>query len=141
MAQLESNPPLIASRPAAAVALLLTGWVAVLGVRRLFVHPPAPSHWFMPFAFDAPHWVVIAVNTGFKAYLLLFGVMIIRSAQGKERVLVAGWFAGFVLGPIRYLVPSLSSLILYVDALAIIVAFISSVLIFLEIRKQGSSTT
>ena len=132
---------MIASRRAAVIALCLTGWVTVLDVRSIFAHPHPQSHWLIPFAFDAPHWIVIAVNVGFNIYLLWLGITFFRFTQGKERVLVAGWFTGFVLSPVQHLAPSFASPIQYINALAMAGALISAVFILFRVREQGNSAT
>jgi len=86
-----------------------------------------------------PTWAGVAVDVAFYAYLLWLCVVFFRIAQGKERVLVAGWCPGILLGPIEHLVSiSTAAAIQYVQAVSIAVAFVAAVLILLEGPARGN---
>jgi hypothetical protein len=62
-----------------------------------------------------------------------YGAVFSRAAQGKERVLVAGWVPGLLLGPVQGRVSvSLAAALQYVKAVSIAVALVAAVLILLD---------
>src|SRR5258707_7565112 len=104
MGQPEFKPRLIHNRLGAVIALCLTGYVAALSFRSVLSHSHHKSSCLVDLPFKLPTWAVAGVNLAFYAYLLWIGVVLYRIAQGKERVLVAGWVTGFFLGQIQNLV-------------------------------------
>lgn len=138
MEQPEFKPRLIHKKRGAVIALCLTGYVAALSFRDVLSHSQHKSHWLVDLHFMLPTWAVAAVNLGFYAYLLWLGVVFYRIAQGKERVLVAGWFTGFFLGLIQNLVSaSAAAAIDNVKAIGMVVAFLAAVDIFLRMPASG----
>jgi hypothetical protein len=138
MGQPEFKPRLIHNRREAVIALCLTGYVAALSFRDVLSHSQHKSHWLVDLHFMLPTWAVAGVNLGFYAYLLWLGVVFYRIAQGKERVLVAGWFTGGFLGLIQNLVSaSAAAAIDYVQAIGMVVAFLAAVDIFLRMPASG----
>lgn len=105
MQQPESKPGLIHNWPAALVTLCLTGLVTLSSFREVLFHAQHTSPWLLDLRFMLPPWATTAVNLGFYAYLLWLSVWFYRGAQGKERVVVAGWFVGFWLHTILNLIP------------------------------------
>src|SRR6266481_2761263 len=133
MGQPELKPRLIHNKRGALIALCLTGFVAALSFRDVLSHSQHKSHWLVDLHFILPTWAVAGVNLGFYAYILWLGVVFYRIAQGKERVLVAGWFACVILGQIQNLVsPSAAAAIDYVQAIGMVVACLAAVDIFLR---------
>ena len=64
--------------------------------------------------------------------------MLYRIAQGKERILVVGWFVAIVLGLIQNLVSTSAALSIdYVKAIATLVAFLAAVNIFFRMPASG----
>jgi hypothetical protein len=104
MEQSENKPRLIESTRAAIIALCLTGFVAALSFRELVRHAHYKSYWLLDLRGILPAPAAAVVNVGFYAYVLWLAVVFYRSAQGKERVLVAGWIGAIFLGWIRNLV-------------------------------------
>src|SRR5580700_10053766 len=112
MDQPEYKRGLIANKRDAVIALCLTGIVTAFTVRaavfRSLRGATFHSQHTLPWLFDArfmlPARAAMAVNVGFYAYVLFLGIAFYRMAQGKERVLVAGWFVGIFLGPVQILV-------------------------------------
>ena len=63
------------------------------------------SGWFLG-AFSAFRgWPIIAMNVVFYSYLCWLAFRFIRGTKGPERVLMAGWFAGLLLWPLKMLHP------------------------------------
>jgi len=140
MEQREHKPRLISNRRTAIIALVLTGFLVAVTFRAVFSHSPHHSYWLFPLDFMLPTWAGVAVDVAFYAYLLWLCVVFFRIAQGKERVLVAGWCPGILLGPIEHLVSiSTAAAIQYVQAVSIAVAFVAAVLILLEGPARGNA--
>lgn len=138
MDQPEFKPRLIHNKRGAVIALCLTGYVAALSFRDVLFHSQHKSSWLLDLHFMLPTWAVAGVNLGFYAYLLWGGVVLYRIAQGKERVLVAGWVAGFFLGLIQDLVSaSAAAVIDYLQAIGMLVTFLAAVDIFLRMPASG----
>jgi hypothetical protein len=133
MEQSENKPRLIESTPAAIVALCLTGFVAALSFRELVRHAQYKSYWLLDLRGILPAPVAAVVNVGFYAYVLWLAVVFYRSAQGKERVLVAGWIAAVFLGWIRNLasMPLLATLD-WVKAACMLITFLAAADILLK---------
>jgi hypothetical protein len=79
----------------------------------------------------------MAVNVGFYAYLLFLGIAFYRMAQGKERVLVAGWFVGIFLGPVQILVSVPAVAVDYMQAVGMMAAFLAAVYILIDVSASG----
>ncbi len=132
----ETHPKaaLLPNRLAAAIALIFTGWMAALAIRDVLLRPIRLQDWFFPIfppLFKAPHWVAIAVNAAFYAYLIWICVCFFRFAKGKERVVIAGWLLGFVLYPAERFSPTVS-VARYVEATAMGISLLAALAIFLE---------
>ncbi len=131
MEQSENKPRLIESRRTAVVALCLTGFVAALSFREVVRHAQHKSYWLLDLRGILPAAAV--VNVGFYAYVLWLAVVFYRSAQGKERVLVAGWIGAIFLGWIRNLVSMpLVGTLDWVKAACMLIAFLAAVGILLR---------
>jgi hypothetical protein len=127
---------LIRNRSIGAVALLLTGFVAVLSFRDVLSHTPHRSDWLISLSFLPLKWMW-AANIVFYAYLIWLCFSFFRVARNNERVLVAGWAVGIVLGPmlgpIKNLVSqSAAAAIQDVNAACIGAAFVAAIFIFRE---------
>ena len=123
---------LIPNRSIAAVALLLTATVAVLTFREVVSHSPHRNHWLIPLSFLPMNWLW-AANIVFYAFLIWLCFSFFRIARNKERILVAGWTVGIVLGPIKNLAPqSAIAAIQGVDAACIGAALVAAIFIFRE---------
>jgi hypothetical protein len=89
-----------------------------------------------------PSWLNTPVNVVFYGYLLWLCFWFFRAARGKERIVVAGWCPGLILGPFKHFVSDADiSVIQYVEAVSIAVAFVAAVLILIESRPAPSSVT
>jgi hypothetical protein len=141
MGQSENKPRLIESTLAAIVALCLTGFVAALSFRELVRHAQYQSYWLLDLRGILPAPAAAAVNVGLYAYLLWLAVMFYRGAQGRERVLIAGWFGANVLGWIRNLVSTpVAATLDWVKATCMLMAFLAAVRILLRtLAGNGSS--
>jgi hypothetical protein len=84
-----------------------------------------------------PTRAAVAVNVGFYAYLFYLGIVFYRMAQGKERVLVAGWFVGIFLGPVQILALVSAAAVNYVQAAGMAVAFLAAVHILRDVSASG----
>lgn len=142
MGQSEFKPRLIHSKRGAVIALCCTGYLAALTFRNVFSH--SQHHWLLDFDWlvlwhtTLPAWAVVGVNLGFYACLLWCGVMLYRTAQGKERFLVVGAFGGIFLGLIQILVSaSAATAIDYVKAAVMGVAFFAAVDVLLRMPASG----
>jgi len=144
MEQPEFEARLIHNKRGALIAICMTGYVAGLSFRNVLSHSQREHHWLLDldwlvyFHFKLPAWAVAGVNLGFYACLFWCGVMLYRIAQGKERILVVGWFVAIVLGLIQNLVSTSAALSIdYVKAIATLVAFLAAVNIFFRMPASG----
>jgi uncharacterized membrane protein len=118
--------------------MCLTGFVAAQAFREMLSHSQHKSSWLVDLHFMLPTWAVAGVNLGFYAYLLWLGVVFYRVAQGKERVLVAGWYTVILLGPIQNIVSGSAAVAIdHVQAIGMLVAFLAAVDIFLRMPANG----
>ena len=129
MQQPENKHGLIHNRPAALVALCLTGFSTMWSFRDVVSHAQHKSPWLLDLRFMLSPWAATAVNLAFYAYLLWLGVQFYRIAQGKERVLVAGWFIGFLLRPAQNEIP-MPAAAAYVQAVGNAMAFVANGIAF-----------
>src|SRR6202453_2312511 len=133
MEQPKYKPGLIQNRRDAVIALCLTGFVAALtvwgAVSRSFHGVVYRSQhrlpWLLDLRFMLPTRAAVAVNVGFYAYLFYLGIVFYRMAQGKERVLVAGWFVGIFLGPVQILALVSAAAVDYLQATGMLGAFVA----------------
>ena len=133
MEQSENKPRLIESTRAAIIALCLTGFVAALSFRALVRHTHYKSYWLLDLRGILPAPAAAVVNVGFYAYVLWLAVVFYRSAQGKEKVLVAGWIGAMFLGWIRNLVSApIAATLDWVKAACMSIAFLAAVRILLR---------
>jgi hypothetical protein len=145
MEQPKYKPGLIHNRRDAVIALCLTGFVATLSVwdavSRSFHGVVYRSQhrlpWLLDLRFMLPTRAAVAVNVGFYAYLFYLGIVFYRMAQGKERVLVAGWFVGIFLGPVQILALVSAAAVNYVQAAGMAVAFVAAVHILRDVSASG----
>jgi hypothetical protein len=145
MWQPESKRGLIHNKRGAVIALCLTGYVAALSFRNVLSHSPRKHPWILDLGwlaylhFALPAWAVVGVNLVFYAGLFWFAVVFYRIAQGKERVLVVGWFADIFLGLIQILVSApAATAIDYAKVIVTVVAFLATADIFLRIPASVS---
>jgi hypothetical protein len=144
MEQPKYKPGLIHNKREAVIALCLTGFVAattVWGAVSRSFHGAAYRSlhklpWLLDLRFMLPTRAALAVNVGFYAYLFYLGVAFYRMAQGKERVLVAGWFVGIFLGPVQILVSVPAAAIDYMQAAGMMGAFLAAVYILVEVSAS-----
>jgi hypothetical protein len=147
MEQPKYKPGLIHTKRDAVIALCLTGFVAALtvwnAVSRSFRGVAYRSQhglpWILDLRFMLPTRAAVAVNVGFYIYLLYLGVAFYRMAQGKERILVAGWFVGIFLGPVQLLASVSAATIDYLQSAGILVAFVAAVYILVEMFAGDNS--
>jgi hypothetical protein len=147
MEQPKCKPGLIHNRRDAVIALCLTGFVAALtvwgAVSRFFQGVVYRSQhglpWVLDLRFMLPTRAAVAVNVGFYAYLLYLGVGFYRMAQGKERILVAGWFFGIFLGPLQVLASVSAAAIDYLQTAGMLVAFVAAVYILVEVSAGANA--
>jgi hypothetical protein len=137
----ENKPRLIESRRGAVVALCLTGFVAALSFRELLSDAQHQSYWLLDLRGILPAPAAAVVNVGFYGYVLWLAVVFYRSAQGKERVLVAGWIGTVLGGWIRNLVSMpVAAALDWVKAFCMLMAFLAAVDILLRtFAGNGSS--
>ena len=118
---------LIENRPTAVVALCLTGIVVALSFREVVRHDHK-SYSVLDLRSLLPAPAAAVVEVGFYAYLFWLGLVFYRGTQGKERVLVAGWFGSLFLGLIQRLVSASAAAAMgWVKAGCMLVAFLAVV--------------
>jgi hypothetical protein len=135
----EYKPPLIHTRRGAITVLCFTGFLFAISIRVLFLdiwHGGRPQfQWPLTFEF-LPSWAVITTNIALYAYILWLGIVLYRIARGGERIVVAGWFADVLLGPVKILVSPAGVLaIRYVQTAAMAAAFFTALFL---VRKPYS---
>lgn len=127
------QPRLIGNRRTATIALVLTGWVTALSVRAAFSQGQHHSYWLLPLSPLLPTWALWTANGLLYAYLLWLCIVFLRAFPGKERILIAGWVPGILLGPIEGRVSAPAAAVMqYVEAISIAVAFVAALLILLQ---------
>ena len=99
MEQQEQKFRLISSRFTAAIAVILTGYIAARTFRAAFWQLPHRFHWIIQLDYLLPPWAVLTANLAFYALLLFMCIAFPRSLRGKERFPVAGWVPGVLLSP------------------------------------------
>jgi hypothetical protein len=126
-------PRLIGSRFAAAIGVLLTGFVASQTLRAALWQSPHRFHWLLPVDTFLPARVTLAVNVVFYAWLVWLCVVFPRALHGKERILAIGWALSLLLSLMQGLLSaSLAAFIQYVRAASIMVALFAAVAILIE---------
>lgn len=145
MGQPISKRGLIHNKRDAVIALCLTGYVAALSFRNVLSHSPRKHPWLLDLDwlaylhFALPAWAVAGVNLVFYAGLFWGGALLYRIAQGRERVLVVGWFASIFLGLIQILVSApAATAIDYAKIIVTLVAFLATADIFLRMPASVS---
>ena len=124
---------LIENRPAAVVALCLTALVMALSFRQVVRHAQHKSYWLLDLRSILPASAAAVVEVGFWVYLFWLGLVFYQRAQGKERILVAGWFGSLFLGLIqRLLSTSAAAAMDWVKAGCMLVALLAAVDILLK---------
>jgi hypothetical protein len=132
MERVEYKDGFIRTRRAALIALCVTGYIAALSFWSLFSDAPHKTFWFVGPGL-LPSWIVVPANVAFYAYLLWVGVALYRITNGKELILIVGYFTDIVLGPIQNLVSaSAVNAIQYVKAFGMTAAFLAALCIFIE---------
>ena len=128
----------IRTRRAAIVSAALTGFAAAGTFRSVFFSPPHHyrSHWFLDLSFVLPKWALLPLNLAFYAYLAWVCIVFFRAAQGRERILVAGWCPGILLAPSRMFFPSATDIVQFFDVVGMTIAFVASVLIVGEFHGR-----
>jgi hypothetical protein len=147
MEQPKYKPGLIHTRRDAVIALCLTGFVAALTVwnavsrsfRGVVYRSQHSLPWVIDLRFMLPARAAVAVNVAFYIYLLYLGVAFYRMAQGKERILVAGWFVGIFLGPVQILASVSAATIAYLQSAGILVALVAAVYILVNVPATETS--
>lgn len=79
-----------------------------------------------------PQWVAIMVNSALYAYLLWLGVAFFRISQGKERLLVAGWYAAFLMAIFQNLDSTAAITIQYAKAFCYLTSFGAALFILVK---------
>jgi|HubBroStandDraft_5_1064220.scaffolds.fasta_scaffold03193_6 hypothetical protein len=140
MDQPKQWPRLIGTRFAAAIGVVLTGYVAALTLRAAFWQSPHRFHWILPVDTFLPARATLVVNVAFYTWVLWLCIVFPRALHGKERVLALGWVLSLLLSLIQGLVSAaLAALIQYVRAASIMVAFFAALAILIEGPFSGNS--
>lgn len=138
MRRSELKRRLIHTKYFAAFALCSSGYVAALVFRKVLSHSQHKPEWLLDLHFILPTWAEAAANLIFYACLVWSITLLWRLAQGKERVFLGSWATSFFLGQIQNLVStSAASAIEYVKAIAMAVAFLTAIDIFLRMPASG----
>ena len=126
------KPRLIRNTPAAVVAVFLTGLVAGLALRSVFVLPAHHSRWLFPALISTPRWAFASVQIAFYGYLLWLCFAFLRIAQGKERIVVVAWFLVTLGSPLETFMsrPAVRAFD-YVNAFGMAAAFLTTIDILL----------
>jgi hypothetical protein len=110
----------------------------VMTFRAAFSQSDNKYHWLVDLDFLLPTWAAAAINLAFWLYLVWVGTMFYRHAQGKERLLIAGW-STILLSPIKYFVSlSASAGIAYFETFGMVVAFLAAVCIVLQSSSSSN---
>ena len=105
----------------------LTAFVFVLAIW-FGLHPShARSAWLLPLDFMLHGWSLIVANVVFYGYLSWLGFSFIRGTEGRERVVVLGWFADILLSPLKFLRPEWAVGIGYIATFGLAVALLAAV--------------
>ena len=99
MERREHKFQLIGNRFTAIAAVCLTGFLAAWDGWAVFSGAPHKSGWLIPSdSLPLPIWGVIILNFFFYSYMLWIAFWVYRGTQGKERVVVGGYFTAALLG-------------------------------------------
>lgn len=135
----ETPQRLIPNKLTAWIAVGLTGWVAALAFRAIR-RPVLGAHWLVPLDF-LPYWAQLIVNAAFYGYLVFLGVLFFRVAQGRERIVVVGFFLSNLFYPVEmFVAPPAAIAMKNVNAVAQGVAFLAALDILLRTvaRRRGA---
>lgn len=128
MKQSEEKTALIGTKFAALVAFCLTGIETVQTFRGVLHYTQHTSYWLIDMRWILPASIAVVINVGFYAYVIWLAVVFYRTAQGRERVLVIGWFGTLFLGWTQVLVSSSSAEnIERVEALFMLAGFFAAI--------------
>jgi hypothetical protein len=135
---------LIGNRFSAVFAVCLTGFLASRDFRAMFSAAPHEAGWLMPLDFlPLPIWTVAILNIAFYVYLFWVAFWFYRGVQGKERMIVAGFFTSGLLGLLGRIKamssPHAVSAIRAVQTVGMGVAFFAALVILLESPAFGKS--
>jgi len=90
-----------------------------------------------------PHTWLLIVNVLLYGYVCWLGFWFIRGTAGLERLFMVGWFAGFLLSPLKMLRPQWVVAIKHIDAFGLAVALLAALSLLLkpsELADSGSTT-
>ncbi len=137
MERREHKFQLIGNRFTAIIAVCLTGFLAARDFRSAFSGAPHKSGWLIPLdSLPLPIWAIIIFNLLFYIYMLWLGFWSYRGTQGKERVVVGGFFSAALLGllgPIKALgSPHAITAIRSAQAVGMSISFFAALLILLK---------
>jgi hypothetical protein len=123
-----SHPtPLITTRLRAGVVVGLTAFVFVLAIWFGSHSGHVRSGGLLPLDFLLHGWSLIIANVVFYGYLCWLGFCFVRGTEGRERVVVLGWFADILLSPLKNLKPDWAVAIGYIGAFGLAVALLAAV--------------
>jgi hypothetical protein len=137
MERREHKFQLIGNRFSAVFAVCLTGFLASRDFRAVFSPAPHDAGWLISLNFlSLPIWAVATLNVVFYVYMFWVAIWFYRGVQGKERIIVAGFFTSGLLGllgRIKALAsPHAISAIRTVEPIGIGVAFVAALVILLK---------
>jgi hypothetical protein len=133
---------LIGNRFSAVFAVCLTGFLASRDFRAVFSDSPHKAGWLIPLdSLPLPIRGVAAVNLVFYAYLFWLYFWFYRGVQGKERIVVAGFFTSGLVGLLGHIKalssPHALAAIRVVQTVGMGVAFFAALVILLESPAFG----
>ncbi len=127
---------LLTARARIAAALVLTALVLALDILH-WGHPR--SGWLFTAGFVLHGWMLIGANVFFYVYLCWLGFWL-RGTAGLERVLMLGWFAGFLLSPLNMLGTRWAVAIKHIGAAGLAVALLAALSLLLGQSNEAEST-
>jgi hypothetical protein len=119
---------LIQTRKIAIAAVVLMGWLALSAFRGLFKAHTLSHRWPVMFPSLPPSWAA-AADIILSLWMLFVGISLFRGIKTCERVVVVGFFSGFLLRPLGFFFPSLAVLLLYINVATLGVGFVATVYI------------
>jgi hypothetical protein len=108
----------------------LTAFVFVLAIRGGLQQSHTSSGWLLDFVLHG--WPLIVANVLFYGYLCWLGFCFTRGTEGRERVVVLGWFADILLSPLKTLRPDWAVNVGYIGTFGLAVALLAAVSLLLH---------
>jgi hypothetical protein len=133
----QSQPTrLLTTRVRTAVAVGLTAWVFALALRDVF-HLGHRRGLLLPVDFFLRGWPLVAANVVVYGYLCWLAFWSIRGTNGRERIVIVGWFLAILLSPLEILQHGWAVEIRWICMFGLAIALLAAVSLLLRPTVVG----